>query len=130
MTPIKLPAIKITEPYSPTPRANASAMPVRSAGTSCGAITRLSVMRRCAERHGGFFELDLKLRDHRLQRPHDKRKADEDQRDQDPKPCEGDLDAHRRERRSEPPVRRVKGRERDAGDGGRQSEGQVDGRVE
>ena len=40
------------------------------------------------------------------------------------------LSPTRRERRSEPSVRRVKRRERDAGDRRRQSERQVDGRVE
>ena len=55
---------------------------------SCGAITRLSVVsRRCAERHRGFFELDLELLDQRLQRAHDEGKADEDHRDEDAEPA-------------------------------------------
>ena len=38
-----LPAMKITEPYSPTARANASAKPVNRAGHSAGRITRTNV---------------------------------------------------------------------------------------
>ncbi len=34
-----LPAIKITEPYSPTARANASAKPVSNAGSKIGSTT-------------------------------------------------------------------------------------------
>ncbi len=42
----------------------------------------------------------------------------------------GDLDAERGERRAEPAVRRIERGERDAGDRGRQREGQIDQRVE
>ena len=38
-----LPAMKITDPYSPTARASASAKPVRIAGISVGSITRNTV---------------------------------------------------------------------------------------
>ena len=38
-----LPAMNITEPYSPTPRAKASAKPVSSAGHRAGKITRVNV---------------------------------------------------------------------------------------
>ena len=43
-----LPAMKMTEPYSPTARANASAKPVRSAGSMAGRITRKKVCSRFA----------------------------------------------------------------------------------
>ena len=43
-----LPAMKITEPYSPSARANASAKPVSSAGISAGAITSMKVCKRVA----------------------------------------------------------------------------------
>ena len=36
----KLPAIKMTDPYSPTARANAKEKPVSSAGIKLGKITR------------------------------------------------------------------------------------------
>ena len=52
--------MKITEPYSPTPRAKASAKPVSSAGDSGGsdhAPKRLRAGR--AERRGGFLEFEL-----------------------------------------------------------------------
>ena len=43
-----LPAMKITDPYSPTARARASAKPVRIAGISEGRITWNTVWRRLA----------------------------------------------------------------------------------
>ncbi|MGY3121309.1 hypothetical protein ACVWXQ_005246 [Bradyrhizobium sp. S3.14.4] len=42
--------MKITEPYSPTARAKASARPVSSAGPSEGRITRMMVCQRLAPR--------------------------------------------------------------------------------
>ena len=45
-----LPEMKITEPYSPTARANASAKPVSSAGKRAGRITRRKVCHRVAPR--------------------------------------------------------------------------------
>ena len=45
-----LPAIKITDPYSPSPRAKASAKPVKSAGKSSGKMTRKKVCQRLAPR--------------------------------------------------------------------------------
>ena len=46
----RLPAMKITEPYSPTARANASANPVSSAGIRLGRMTRNTVCQRLAPR--------------------------------------------------------------------------------
>ena len=43
-----LPAMKMSEPYSPAPRANASVNPVASAGKSVGRITRTKVCMRDA----------------------------------------------------------------------------------
>jgi sulfate transport system permease protein len=48
--PQLLPAMKITEPYSPAARASASAKPVRSAGASIGSSTRVKVCQRRAPR--------------------------------------------------------------------------------
>ena len=45
-----LPATKITEPYSPTARANASANPVRIAGRSGGKTTVHSARPPCPRR--------------------------------------------------------------------------------
>ena len=62
-----LPEMKITEPYSPSARANASAKPVSIAGQSVGRITRANVCQRVgAERRGGFLDLGLELLEHRL----------------------------------------------------------------
>ena len=46
----RLPAMKITEPYSPTARAKASAKPVSSAGANAGSTTRRMVCSRVAPR--------------------------------------------------------------------------------
>ncbi len=43
-----LPAMKITEPYSPSARAKASAKPVSRAGVTIGKITRVKVCQRVA----------------------------------------------------------------------------------
>ena len=43
-----LPAMKMTEPYSPRPRAKASAKPVSSAGRIVGRMTRQKVCQRRA----------------------------------------------------------------------------------
>ncbi|SSS48322.1 Uncharacterised protein [Acinetobacter baumannii] len=43
-----LPAMKITEPYSPTPRANAKAKPVNRAGSNIGKIILVMVCQRFA----------------------------------------------------------------------------------
>ncbi len=45
-----LPAMKMTEPYSPVARAKASAKPVSSAGSRVGRITRRNVCQRVAPR--------------------------------------------------------------------------------
>ena len=45
-----LPAMKMTEPYSPTARAKASAKPVSSAGAMPGRMTRVKVCQRLAPR--------------------------------------------------------------------------------
>ena len=44
----KLPAMKITEPYSPIARASASVNPVASAGMTVGRITRRNTIQRLA----------------------------------------------------------------------------------
>ena len=91
--------MKITEPYSPTPRASASAKPVSSAGVSVGRITLPEGAQPAgAEGRRGLLDLALDLLDHRLHRAHDERQADEDQRDEDAERRVGDLDPERRER--------------------------------
>ena len=72
----------------------------------------------------------VELLEHRLHGAHDEGQADEDQRDDDAERRVGDLDAERREQRADPAVRRIERGQRDAGDRGRQREGQVDDGVE
>ena len=89
--------MKMTEPYSPTARAKASAKPVRMAGASAGRMTREHGLAAAgAERRGGFLDLRVDLLHHRLHGAHDEGQADEDQRDDDAERRVGDLDAERR----------------------------------
>ena len=89
-----LPAMKMTEPYSPSARANASAKPVSSAGSSsAGSTRRKRLPARRAERGRGFLELGVEILEHRLHGAHDERQADEDQRDDHAQRRERDLDA-------------------------------------
>ena len=77
-----LPAMKITEPYSPIARAKAIAKPVSSAGAIDGKITLAEGLpARRAQAHRRFFQLLLGVLQHRLHRAHHERQADEDQRD-------------------------------------------------
>ena len=46
--PGMLPAIKMTEPYSPSVRASASAKPVRNAGATSGSVTRRKIVNGAA----------------------------------------------------------------------------------
>ena len=72
-----LPAMKITEPYSPIARANASAKPVSSAGSNDGKDDAAEGLpARGAQRRRRFLELARSLQ-HRLHRAHDERQADE-----------------------------------------------------
>lgn len=121
------PAMKITEPYSPSARANASAKPVKSAGKSDGrtdAAKRQPARR--AEARGGLFLFALEVLEHRLHRAHDKRQADERQRDQHAQRRERHLDAERREILPDPSVARVHGRERNTGNRCWQHKRQID----
>ena len=88
-----LPAMKITEPYSPTPRAKASAKPVseRRARSPAGDHAR-NVCSRVAPSVSAASSTSLEqLGEHRLDRSHDEGQADEDQRDHDAQRRVGDL---------------------------------------
>ena len=88
-----LPAMKITEPYSPTARAKAR----REAGEQGRRDRRQDDADGAppgagAERRGGLLDLGVEVLQHRLHRADDERQADEDQRDQDAERRVGDLD--------------------------------------
>ena len=107
----RLPAMKMTEPYSPTARAKASATPVSHAGS----IGRKDHAPECLRARGAeagrrFFEFLLEIGEHRLHRAHDERQADEGQREDDAERRVGDLDAQRFEILPDPAVRRVERR--------------------
>ena len=88
-----LPAMKITEPYSPSARANASAKPVSSAGMSTGQDHQAEGLPAAgAQRGGGFFQLAVQVFQHRLHRAHHERQADEHQRHPHAQRREGDLE--------------------------------------
>ena len=90
---------------------------------------RLEAVR--SEARGGVLDLGVEAREDGLERPHGEGEAEEDERHADAERREGDRE--RRARASgapEPAVRGVERRERDAGDGGRQGEGEVDEGVE
>ena len=127
-----LPAMKITEPYSPTARAKASAKPVSSAGQQRRQDDprRMVCSAAGAERRRGFLDSRSSSSQHRLHRAHDEGQADEDQRDDDAERRVGDLDAERRAGAADPAVGGVERGQRDAGDRGRQRERQVDQRVD
>ena len=73
--------MKITEPYSPTARANAMAAPVSMAGASDGRTTRVSVCSRVAPSvRRGLLDVEAEVLDHRLDGADDERQADEGQR--------------------------------------------------
>ena len=125
------PAMKMTEPYSPTARAKARPVPVterRQDGRHQHA--REGLHPRGAERGGGLFVLAVELDQNGLQRAHDEGEPDEGERDEDAERRVGDLQAERREEASDPAIRRVERRERDTGDGCRQRERKIDQRVE
>ena len=89
-----LPDTKITLPYSPNPRANASAKPVRQAGhdrRQRDAAERLPAAR--AEQPGRFFRFRVERFQHRLERSHHEREADEHQHQHNPQPRIRALDA-------------------------------------
>ena len=106
-----LPAMKMTEPYSPTARARASASPVRRAGSDRREDhAEDGLPARGAERRGDFLDVAVEVLEHRLDGAHDEWQADEDERDEDAGRRVGDLDAERREELPDPAVRRVERR--------------------
>ena len=85
--------MKITEPYSPTPRANARAKPVRSAGDQRRQDhPHEGAHAAGAEGGGGLLDLAVDLVDHRLHGADHEGQADEDQRQPDAERGVGDLD--------------------------------------
>src|SRR5215212_8103389 len=80
--------------------------------------------RRC------LLVLPLALPQHRLDGPYDEGQADEDERDQDAEGREGDAEVEARQGPPDPARRRVQRGQGDAGDRGRQSERQVDQRID
>lgn len=85
---------------------------------------------RRAQCGGGFFGFLTEFHHHRLHGAHDEGQADKRQRDDNAQRRVGNLDAEMTERRAKPALRRVEGRQRNTGNGGGQSKGQVDQRVD
>src|SRR5690606_33042709 len=78
----------------------------------------------------GFFHILAKVRQYRFDRTHDERQSDEDEGYDHAQWREGDLQTEGLYDPGNPAARRVKNRERNAGHGGWQSEGEVDQRVD
>ncbi len=128
-----LPAMKITEPYSPTARAKASAKPVSSAGARPGRMTANMVCKRAwrpawrrppRPRASSSCSTGCTVRT-------TKGRPMKTSATTMPSGGEGDLDAAAAS--AAQPIQPFGGIERgegDAGDGGRQREGQVDRGVE
>lgn len=83
-----------------------------------------------AERRGCLFEAAVDLADDRLYRSDRERQGDEDERNENPERRECYFDVKTGEHAADPTVRRIQGRQRDPGDGGRQGERQIDGGVQ
>jgi hypothetical protein len=90
-----LPAIRTTEPNSPTARAKLSAAPERIAGTRLGSTTRRKIVTSRAQRRGRLLHLAVELHEHRLDRAHDERQRHEQQRQQDRPASSRCVDADR-----------------------------------
>jgi hypothetical protein len=127
----RLPAMKMTEPYSPTARAKGQ----REAGQQRREDGRKDHLdeglpARGAERGGGLLDFGFDVLDHRLQGTHDERQGDEGQRKDNAERRVGHLDAERFEVLAEPAVAGVQRGQRDAGHGRRQRKGQIDQRID
>ena len=84
VTPGMLPAMNITEPYSPMARAKASVKPVSNAGNSGGSTTRARMRARPAPSSAAASSSSaVEFAQYRLHRAHDKWQAHEQQRHED-----------------------------------------------
>ena len=127
-----LPEMKITEPYSPSARAKASAKPVSSAGSTPGRSRARKVCQRDrAERRRRLFQLARRSSSSTgcTVRTTNGRPMNVSATST-PSGVNATLMPERLEQRAEPAVGRVHGGERDAGDRRRQRERQVDQRVD
>ncbi len=79
-----LPAMKITDPYSPTARAKDRAKPVSAAGISIGRMIRRIVPAACTEGGRGFFDLAIHRFENWLHSSDDEGQADKHQRQKNP----------------------------------------------
>ena len=126
-----LPAMKITEPYSPTARANASAKPVASAGSTRGQHDAPEdVASRSRRASGGILELAVQFASTGCTVRTTNGRPMKASATTMPSRRVRDLDAERLEQRAEPAVRRVQRGQRDARDRRRQRERQVDDRID
>ncbi len=102
--------MKITDPYSPAPRAKASAKPVASAGAIVGQDhARKCLKTRRAKRQRSFLDLARGFGEHRLDRADDERQADEGQSDHHAHGPVGDWETGRLEQAADDPGVGVEG---------------------
>src|SRR4029077_16894701 len=127
----RLPAMKMTEPYSPTARANDSVKPVSSAGSTVGRMMRRKAEKRAAPRgFPPFLKMPLYLQQRRLHGAHRERHADEGEGKGHAQPGVGDLYPQRLKVAADPPLLGKHGGERDAGDRGGHRKRHVDQSVD
>ncbi len=126
-----LPAMKTTDPYLADRAGERHPEPDEPGRIQVGkdhAEDDLHAVR--AEARGHFFELDVEIGNHRLQRADHERQPDEDERDRNPQGTEDGLYPVWREILPKPPVGRIQTGQRDACHGGRQGERQVNHRID
>ena len=121
------PAMKTTEPYSPRARANAAANPARRRAPARAARRARNVCRaRRAERDRRLFHGRVEPLYDGLHGAHEKRQPDEDQRDDDARPREREVNARAARAASRPSRCRCRRGQRHARDRRREGQRQVD----
>ena len=121
-----LPEMKTTEPYSPTALRKGQREPGEQRRCHRGKDdSREGLPAPGAETGGGLFHVDIEIVEHRLHGADDERETDEDECHRYAEPGIRDFDPQRVEVLPDPAVGCIQRRERDAGDGGRQSEWKV-----
>ena len=127
-TPGMFPAMKITEPYSPAPqgRKRQGEPGDQSRRESWKDYVQEGRTGGCAQGLSSFFECGVEIVEHGLHGAHDKRQADGQQGDENPRRRVGDLHAERGETAADPTVRAVQCGQGDPGHGRRESERQID----
>ena len=135
----------MTEPYSPTARAKASAIPASHAGKSCGKNhPPKRVKWRCSQARGRLLQIAIQILQYGLNRANDKRQTYENQHDRncancailagDPQsvhqPTDRENEKTIKTQSPEPARIGIKIAKSDPRDGGGKGEGEIDHRIQ